>query len=51
MTIRSGCFLCGTYCPAKPIFVDNMEVQMAFVRSDEAGRFLAFLGDNDLQER
>ena len=30
----------------KPIFVDNIDCQMAFVRSDEAGRFLAFLADN-----
>jgi nucleoside-diphosphate-sugar epimerase len=27
--------------------VDNLEVQMAFVRSDEAGKFLAFFADND----
>ncbi len=31
----------------KSMFVDNMDAQMAFVRSDEAGRFLAFLGDCD----
>lgn len=31
----------------KPMYVDNMDVKMAFVRSDEAGRFLAFLGESD----
>lgn len=28
-----------------PMYVDNYEHQMAFVRSDEAGRFLAYLAD------
>lgn len=31
----------------KPMYVDNMDAKMAFVRSDEAGRFLAFLGESD----
>lgn len=30
----------------KPIFINNYENQMAFVRSDEAGRFLAFLAES-----
>lgn len=30
-----------------PMFIDNMDVQMGFVSSDEAGRFLAFLAEND----
>jgi nucleoside-diphosphate-sugar epimerase len=28
-----------------PMFVDNLEEQMGFIRSDEAGRFLAFLAE------
>ena len=31
----------------KPMSVDNMDAKMAFVRSDEAGKFLAFLGESD----
>lgn len=31
----------------KPMFIDNFENQMAFVRSDEAGKFLAFFADHD----
>jgi nucleoside-diphosphate-sugar epimerase len=31
----------------KAMNVDNLTAQMAFVRSDEAGKFLAFLADND----
>lgn len=31
----------------KPIFVDNFESQMAFVRSDEAGKFLSVFCEND----
>lgn len=31
----------------KPMFVDNYDKQMAFVRADEAGRFLAFFADNE----
>lgn len=31
----------------KPMFIDNQESQMAFVRSDEAGKFVAFFADND----
>lgn len=29
----------------KPMFIDNFHRQMGFVRSDEAGKFLAFLAD------
>jgi nucleoside-diphosphate-sugar epimerase len=31
----------------KPISIDNYESQMAFVRSDEAGKFLSFLANTD----
>lgn len=31
----------------EPIFVDNFESQMAFVRSDEAGKFLPIFCEND----
>ena len=31
----------------KPMFIDNYEKQMAFVRSDEAGKFLASFAAND----
>lgn len=31
-----------------PMNVDNMEYQMGFIRSDEAGKFLAFLTDRDV---
>lgn len=30
-----------------PMHVDNIECQMGFIRSDEAGKFLAFLTDKD----
>jgi len=30
-----------------PIYVDNFDAQMAFVRSDEAGRFLASFAENE----
>lgn len=33
----------------KPMFIDNFTVQMAFVRSDEAGKFMAFLAGSDFQ--
>ncbi len=32
-----------------PMHVDNLDSQMAFIRSDEAGRFLSFLVDKDLK--
>lgn len=31
----------------QPMFVDNLDEQIAFVRSDEEGKFLAFLGETD----
>ena len=31
----------------KPMYVDNFDKQMAFVRSDEAGKFLAYFANND----
>lgn len=31
----------------KPMFIDNLKAQMAFVRSDEAGKFVAFFADNN----
>lgn len=30
-----------------PMHIDNLNCQMGFIRSDEAGRFLAFLADTD----
>lgn len=33
----------------KPMFVDNLESKMAFVRSDEAGKFLAFVAGSDFK--
>lgn len=30
----------------KPMFIDNFDRQMGFIRSDEAGKFLAFFADN-----
>lgn len=30
----------------KPMFIDNYEEQLAFIRADEAGEFLAFLAQN-----
>lgn len=33
----------------KPMFIDNFDVQMSFVRSDEAGKFLSFLANNDFE--
>jgi len=30
-----------------PIFIDNINCQMSFIRSDEAGTFLAFLAENN----
>ncbi len=31
-----------------PMFIDNLDAQMSFIRSDEAGKFLAFLIDKGL---
>lgn len=33
----------------KPMHVDNYDARMAFVRSDEAGKFLAFLGNSSFK--
>lgn len=30
-----------------PMYIDNMDCQMGFIRSDEAGKFLAFLADKE----
>lgn len=32
---------------AIPMYIDNIDCQMGFIRSDEAGRFLAFLAEQD----
>lgn len=32
---------------AKPMFVDNVDSQLGFIRSDEAGKMIAFLADQD----
>lgn len=34
---------------AVPMNIDNLDAQMGFIRSDEAGRFLAFLADKDVR--
>ena len=31
-----------------PMYIDNIDYQMSYIRSDEAGRFLAFLADKDI---
>ena len=33
----------------KPMYVDNADCQMGFIRSDEAGKFLAFLAETDFR--
>ena len=33
-----------------PMNIDNIDCQMSFIRSDEAGRFMAFLVDKDVSE-
>lgn len=32
-----------------PMYVDNPDAQMGFIRSDEAGKFMAFLSDKDVK--
>ena len=32
-----------------PMYVDNLDCQMGFIRSDEAGKFIAFLVDKEIQ--
>lgn len=32
-----------------PMYIDNLECQMAFVKSDEAGKFMAFLATQDFR--
>lgn len=32
-----------------PIYIDNIDAQMGFIRSDEAGKFMSFLVDNELR--
>ncbi|MBQ3665635.1 MAG: hypothetical protein II919_05970 [Lachnospiraceae bacterium] len=34
-----------------PMNVDNLDCQMGFIRSDEAGKFMAFLVDQDVNGR
>ena len=31
-----------------PMYIDNIDYQMSYIRSDEAGRFMAFLADKDI---
>lgn len=31
-----------------PMYIDNMDYQMSYIRSDEAGRFMAYLVDKDI---
>ncbi|MBQ1745065.1 MAG: NAD-dependent epimerase/dehydratase family protein [Clostridiales bacterium] len=32
-----------------PMYIDNIDAQMGFIRSDEAGKFISFLVDNELR--
>jgi len=32
----------------KPMYIDNMDAELSFIRSDEAGRFIAWLADKDI---
>ena len=32
-----------------PMYIDNIDAQMGFIRSDEAGKFMSFLVDNELR--
>ncbi len=34
---------------SKPMNIDNLDCQMGFIRSDEAGKFLAFLAGKDIE--
>ncbi len=33
----------------QPMFIDNIDYQMGYIRSDEAGEFLAYLADKDVK--
>jgi len=33
----------------QPIFVDNIDCQMGYIRSDETGEFIAYLVDKDIK--
>ena len=32
-----------------PMYIDNLDCQMGFIRSDEAGKFMAYLVDKDFK--
>jgi nucleoside-diphosphate-sugar epimerase len=32
-----------------PMYIDNLDYQMSYIRSDEAGRFMAYLADKDMK--
>ena len=34
---------------SKPMYIDNIDYQMSYIRSDEAGEFIAFLVDKDIK--
>jgi len=34
---------------AKPMYIDNPDARMSFIRSDEAGKFIAFLAESDFE--
>ena len=33
----------------RPMYIDNLDMQLGFIRSDEAGKFMAFLVDKDFK--
>lgn len=43
------CFYVEHVMKEMPMFIDNPDCQMGFIRSDDAGKFLAFLTDKDFK--
>ncbi len=40
-------FYVSHVCNGRPMCIDNIDCQMSFIRSDEAGEFMAFLSESD----
>ena len=34
---------------SEPMYIDNIDYQMSYIRSDEAGEFIAYLVDKDVK--
>ena len=34
---------------SEPMYIDNIDYQMSYIRSDEAGEFIAYLVDKDIE--